>query len=139
MSDMLFAGTKHPGNQLVNHSVPSFPDHNNDFVNYIVAHPDHTQHPTVHAEMILLQRFQTLRNKYPTMILYSWMMPCSGCTNALIQSLENYTCGSDVVIVYTIDWKGESAHNNQKNRKNLRQAGIQVYQVRYHLTLPPVD
>ena len=138
----MFAGNEHPSRQLVNPSVPSFPDRDTHLGNYIVARPDHnvTQSRHVHAEKILLDRLlrlEALKDEYdPTIVLYSWMMPCTGCTNALIQSLRNHR--SNVIIVYTIDWKGVDLDTNQQNRQRLCRAGIQVYQVDYNLRLPSV-
>ena len=73
--------------RLVNSDKPSHPDSSN-LVNYIVARPDHKGS---HAEEVLLDRFNELWLKFrrrPSLILiFSWLMPCGGCTEAIITRL----------------------------------------------------
>ena len=72
---------------LVNSDEPSHPD-NSNFVNYMVARPDHMGN---HAEEVLLDRFNKLWFKFrqqPSVILiFSWLMPCEGCTESIINRL----------------------------------------------------
>ena len=72
--------------QLVN-SIKSFHPDSSNLVNYIVARPDHMDH----AEVVLLDRFNELQQKFgrrPSLILiFSWLMPCSECTEAIINRL----------------------------------------------------
>ena len=140
---------KYRENTLVNNSVVSFPD-SDYLVNYIVAHPDEYKNSYlgtsvhIHAEKTLLNRFDTLNDEFSksemvsTVLFYSWLMPCSGCTQLLIKKFEN--SAYDVAVVYNNDWtKVVKEEENEKNRKLLRGAGIEVYQVRYQFTLPSVQ
>ena len=128
--------------RLVDNSFVSFPT-DDDLVNYIVARPDQRCSPPRHAEETLLDRFDALKDRYPgspisTVLLYSWLMPCSGCTELLIQKFKN--CPYKVIVVYNNDWtKAIPDEKNEENRNMLRGAGIDVYQVRYQYTLPPVQ
>lgn len=136
----------------MDNSVISFPKNDQHLVNYIVARvdrPDQDQSllnpvPSTHAEKTLLNRFNTLKDGFPesenisTVLFYSWLMPCSGCTKYLIQKFKesNY----DIVVVYNNDWtKAISDEVNEENRSLLRGAGINVYQVRYQAILPPIQ
>ena len=133
--------------QLVNKSMVSFPD-NDHLENYIVARPDeikglvNTVH--VHAEKTLLNRFDSLKDEFSksgtmvsTVIFYSWLMPCSGCTQLLVNKFKKRDY--DVVVVYNNDWtKAITEEENKHNRKLLRETGIDVYQVRYQSNLRPI-
>ena len=120
-------------NPLVDSHHTLSPQH--QYGNYIVARPD-----KVHAEEIILSEFDSLLNAYsrnPTYImLYSWMMPCSDCTSAII-ALCNSHLNSQIIVVYTIDWKEISDEENETNRARLCAVGIIVQKVRYHPRLPP--
>ena len=129
----------------MDNSFVSFPSNDDHLVNYIVARPDQSYSPPlhVHAEKILLNRFDVLKEKFPgssisMVLLYSWLMPCSGCTQQLIQKFKN--CPYKVVVVYNNDWtKVIPEGENEKNRNMLCRAGIDVYQVRYQSTLPSIQ
>jgi deoxycytidylate deaminase len=126
---------------LVDNSFVSFPT-DDDLVNYIVARPDQRYSPPLHTEEILLSRFDALKNRFPgspisTVLIYSWLMPCSGCTKLLIQKFKNCPC--KVIVAYNSDWtKAISDEDNQENRNLLRGAGIDVYQIRYKSILPSI-
>ena len=117
-----------------------FPDRDEHLVNYVVARPDHSQHPAVHAEKILLDRLTDLEGKcalFSTILVYSWLMPCSKCTTALIKELCTHVQVSKVIVYNTELNYGEE--DNVNNRKRLRQAGIDVYKIPYKDTLPPIN
>ena len=119
------------------------------YKNYIVGRPDRVWsyirlwYKSVHAEEIILSQFDSLLSAYrraeecdPTyIILYSWMMPCSDCTSAII-ALSNSHLNLQTVVVYTIDWKEISREENETNRARLRAAGIIVQRVGYDRRLP---
>lgn len=128
---------------LVDNHFVSFPKDDDDLVNYIVARPDHQRYsPPRHAEETLLDRFDALKDRFPglsisTVLVYSWLMPCSGCTKLLVKKFEN--CSYKVIVVYNNDWtKAISDEENEENRNLLRGAGIDVYQIRYQYILPSV-
>lgn len=126
---------------LVDNSFVSFPT-DDDLVNYIVARPDQRYSPPLHAEETLLDRFDTLKDRFPgsqisTVLVYSWLMPCSGCTKLLIQKFKN--CPYKVIVAYNNDWtKAISDKENEENRNLLRRTGIDVYQIRYRSILPSI-
>ena len=135
-------GNRCAGGQFVNKAVVSFPDCDVHLVNYIVARPEQTSFPSLHAEKVLLNRFNVLKDRYPkslpvsTVLFYSWLMPCSGCTKTLIQKFSK--SGYNVVVVYNSDWKAVEEDSNEENRNSLRRVGIEVYQIRYNRMLPLV-
>lgn len=128
-----------------------FPD-NDHLINYIVARPHVIQVEDrsvatpvhIHAEKTLLSHFDTLKDEYPksrsisTVLFYSRLMPCSGCTNLLIQKFKK--CPYKVVVVYNNDWKKALEEDkNKENRNKLREVGIDVYRVHYQRILPPMQ
>ena len=125
----------------MNKLVTNFPDRDEHLDNYVVARPDHRQYSSVHAERFLIDRFEALRQKcqeFSTIIVYSWLMPCSECTEALIDKFDIYVGGHSVIVVYNTDQVGKDVEN-QNSRNRLEQAGIKVYKVRYYPTLPPTN
>ena len=132
-------------NPLVNSQYIFYPPPH-QYVNYIVARPERQFWcRSVHAEEIILSEICSLLWAYrraegrnPTYILfYSWMMPCSNCTSAIITL--SYNLNSKIVVVYTIDWKGISEEENDENRDWLYAAGIIVERVGYSPPLPPAQ
>lgn len=129
--------------------LPFFPPGSEVFSNYIVARP----HERKHAEEILLDNFAVLWkkfNEYYTeveencgkpryIILYSWLMPCSTCVKAIIDTLSHYN-SARVIVAYTLDWFLEQ--NNERNRAVLKSKGITVQKVPYNKFLqrkkPPI-
>lgn len=118
----------------------SFPNHDQHLVNYVATRPDHGRnYQTVHAERILLDRFEALKekcSKFSTILVYSWLMPCSECTEALIRKLHSVQVSKVIVYNTDQDFRGEE---NKNNRYRLHQAGIDVYQIRYFPDLPPIS
>lgn len=125
--------------------LPFFPPGSELFSNYVVARP----HEGKHAEEILLENFAVLWMKFNEyyakkvekncgepryIILYSWLMPCSTCVKAIIDSLSHYN-SARVIIAYTLDWVLEQ--NNERNRAVLKSKGITVQKVPYNKVLQP--
>ena len=114
-------------------------------VNYIAARPRPTEVRTIHAEKTLMEKLHSLWNAYLTkfhscpkhIILYTWMMPCNGCTRDIKRNLSQYHSPSKIV-AYTIEWK-ETHQEHESNRNMLQNAGIAVIQVPYRDRLPSVD
>lgn len=140
------------GTPLVNNEYPDFPPFD-DRVNYIVARP----HKKQHCEMILLNQAHYLWRDYIRMvsrttvhqsrgkrciILYSWFLPCSSCTNGI---LNYYSCYKrffknsppPMIVVFTAKWRKVKKSNNRKNIERMKQAGIIVRKVQYPHHLPP--
>ncbi len=117
-----------------------------EFNNYIAARPEHgvigrvaeyyNLTSTKHAENIILEQFEDLLQGYgrenkkdlASIILYSWIMPCTQCVTKIINTLGNRK--QEITVVYTIHDK-ESKQVQKNNRSRLQQAGFSVEQVLY--------
>ena len=102
--------------------------------NYVVARPEDGHH----AERLLLDNLNTVLTVHdppPLVLLYSWTMPCIGCTTAIVRALGNMR---NVVVAYTTDRKEINVDENVRNRKKLIESGIQVIQAKYSQGLPPL-
>ena len=124
-----------------------------EFNNYIAARPEHgiiervaeyyNLTSTKHAENIILEQFEDLLQGYgkenkddlASIILYSWIMPCTQCTTKIINTLGNRKL--KITVVYTIHfWYAKESKLVQKsNRSRLQQAGFSVEQVKYPIRL----
>lgn len=144
---MRFRPCDHSNNPLVDSHHALYPLQD-QYENYIAARPDRVLskfgYRSVHAEELILTEFDSLFSAYrrvegcdPTyIVLYSWMMPCSHCTSAIIVQSNNHL-NSQIIVVYTIDWTEISEQENDNNRARLRAAGIKVQRVKYNRKLPP--
>jgi len=144
---MRFRPCDHSNNPLVDSHHALYPLQD-QYENYIAARPDRVPskfgYRSVHAEEMILTEFDSLFSTYrrvegcdPTyIVLYSWMMPCSDCTSAIIV-WSNKHLNSQIVVVYTIDWTEISEQENDDNRVRLHAAGIKVQRVKYNRRLPP--
>ena len=130
----------------VNSSKCSHPEPPN-LVNYVVACPDHFRHK--HAEIILLERFDDLWQSFvqlhtPSLILiFSWIMPCTDCTEAII-AFSRRVAEYQVIVVFkcncTYNSQWNSREINENNRKKLsQQNNIEIYHVPYADNLPRND
>lgn len=140
------------GTPLVNNEYPDFPPIN-DRVNYIVTRP----HEKKHCEMIMLRQAHDLWRDYgrmvsrtsvrqsrgrPCIILYSWFLPCSSCTDKILsyysvfkQIFKNSL--PPMIVVFTANLHKKKKSNNRKNIERMKQAGIIVKKVKYpHRLLP---
>ena len=103
--------------------------------NYVVARPEDGNH----AERLLLDNLNTVLPMYdppPRVILYTWTMPCTGCTMAIVRALGNK---KNVALVYTMDKKEINDGENERNRNKLVKSGIQVIHAKYEPGLPAPD
>ena len=103
--------------------------------NYVVARPEDGNH----AERLLLDNLNTVLTQYdppPLVLFYTWTMPCTGCTMAIVRALGNM---KNVALVYTTDRKEINEGENKKNRNKLAECGIQVIKVEYDQGLPPLE
>ncbi len=110
----------------------------NNFHNYIVARPKREGQRPRHAEEILLDEFNDLWHSYCTknpgqcpngIVLYSWIMPCTECTEKLINTLS--TLSLPVYIVYTISYRKETERQQKDSRKRIALSGMIIEQVEY--------
>ena len=100
------------GRPLLNRNNTLSPDPGH-FNNYIIARPEKCRDDMIHAEAAILHNFQSLWEAHVkincqnpvSIIFYSWIMPCTECTDLIIQGLSNL--GVSVTIAYTIPWDKE--------------------------------
>ena len=145
LRNIVFQPCDNTGRPHVDRDHPFYPP-TYQCVNYIAARPHKAMGFTIHTEKILMQQLESLWanyrknfHAYPNhIILYSWMMPCSHCTQAIIGKMSKYT-STGKVVAYTINWKGIPEDENENNRTCLQQAGIHVIRVRYSQCLPIID
>ena len=122
-----------------------------EFNNYIVARPEQdvlnriTEYYRIkfsqHAEKIVVDEFEDLLLAYVRenkedlggIILYSWVMPCTECTNKIIDTLAGRKL--KVTVAYTLRCKLESERIQHANRERLRQAGATVEYIQYENSL----
>ena len=133
---------KSKGNQTLCNYDETFWPKTENFSNYMVARYDET----LHAEAILLDKFDDLWEKYlhlnqgekPSfVVLYSWIMPCRECTDKLLGVLKDKYIPTQFVVSYTLScWTKESPDIAERSRESLRSAGISVYNIEYDKYLP---
>ena len=125
---------------LVNNNFPYFPC--GDLGNYLVARPDEGRH----CEKIIFHQIHLLQNAYRRVhpggprciILYSWLLPCSGCTREILDYYSNISAPRPkMVVAYTVWWCEVADAENQRNIEQMQQAGIIVKKIKYPHRLPP--
>ena len=126
-----------PRDPLVNNRYPYFPRDN--LGNYIVARPDEGDH----CEKIIFHQRRLLHNAYRNVnpkciILYSWILPCTGCTNEILRYYRNISPPRPkMIVIFTVHWDELTDEENERNIDRMRQAEIIVERVRYFPGLPP--
>ena len=127
---------------LVNNNYPYFPRSN--LGNYLVARPDEGRH----CEKIIFRQIHLLLNAYRRVhpggpnciILYSWLLPCSGCTSEILRYYSNISAPRPkMVVAYTVRWCEVIEAENQRNIERMQQAGIIVKKIKYPHRLPPAS
>ena len=118
-----------------------------EFNNYIIARPEDIGGDTIHAEEMIFEKFDKLLDAYKTknrnqtpasIMLYSWIMPCENCTEAIIKELLKQDIHVPVTIVYTIPWRKKGKQiQGKKSRKRFKEKGISVEHVRCPYRLQP--
>ena len=120
------------------------------YQNYIVASPSSN---SWHSEEEILGKYSSINSPFSQLwnayvkhngsppkcvLLYSWNLPCSRCTDVIIRSLNDsmYRCTS-VIVAHTIFWRSESEDEHRMNTEKLSQENITVEQVRYPKRLSP--
>ena len=89
-------------------------------------------------QAFLLENYTQQHGRPQSIVLYSWLMPCSTCTNVIVNAFRKTTNADSVIVAYTADYKAETPYNNKRNRQNLTKANITVIRVKYNHPLPPV-
>ena len=139
------------GRPILNKAFSVMPQDLKKYGNYVVARPSSNN---CHSEEEIFGKYSVIdtpfyhlwsayveRNgAYPKCILiYSWNLPCSRCTEAIIRSLgkKPYN-GVSVIVAHTIFWmRSESDSQHKMNQEKLISKNITVEQVQYPVHLPP--
>ena len=137
------------GQPTLNNSHPSMPHSASHYGNYIVARPNSSWHSeeeifgkcfSINSHFCELWTAYTRRNHSPPkcVLLYSWNLPCSRCTDVIIRSLNDnmYRCTS-VIVTYSTYWQKELEGQCLENKEKLRKENIAVEEVRYPKFIPP--
>ena len=137
------------GQPLLNKYHPSMPHDTTHYGNYIVAHPNNSWHSeeeifgkyfSINSHFCELWTAYMRRNGSPPkcVLLYTWNLPCSRCTDVIIRSLNDnmYRCTS-VIVAHTIYWRSESEEEHRENKEKLKKENIAVVQVPYPEYLSP--
>ena len=79
----------------------------------------------------LKKKFKSKNHKDPVkIILYSWLMPCTDCTGAIISGLSRLAQkGVKVELYYTCDYDVEDKDTQTENRFQLEDSKISVDQI----------
>ena len=126
---------------LLDNDYGSMPQKATQYGNYIVARPISS---SCHSEEEIFGKyslnipFSQLWSAYvkhngsppKCVLLYSWYLPCSRCTDVIIRSLneDTYSCTS-VIVAHTTYWQRESEDGHRKNTEKLKKENITVVQV----------
>ena len=153
-----FSPKDHSGNVLVDNGSHIFPQRGH-YKNYIAARPSMSlsSGDDIHTEPVLLQELPQLwgiymkgsqlnssknsnlhlknchlREKYPSyIVLYSWLFPCSNCTDVIISTMTQYPYNlAEVIVAYTKPWWREAKHT-EKNKRRMEERGLRVVKVYY--------
>ena len=139
------------GRPILNKNVPSMPQDLTKYGNYVVARPSsnscHSEEEIFGQYSVIDTPFYDLWRAYvecngtspKCILIYSWNLPCSRCTEAIIRSLreEPYNRVS-VILAHTIFWtRSESDSQHKINREKLMGQNITVEQVKYPEQLLP--
>ena len=117
-----------------------------NFGNYIVARPSHIN--GWHSEIVIFGgghsfimpgHFSLLWEAYvdhhngakpKCILLYSWNLPCSCCTDVIIRSLEDQPYNeTSVIVAHTTYWRREDESDYRKNIEKLKNENIHVEHV----------
>ena len=137
------------GQPLLDKYHPSMPK---NAINYQAAHPSsdgcHSEeeifgkYSSINSPFSRLWSAYMRRNGSPPkcVLLYSWNLPCSRCTDVIIRSLneDTYSCTS-VIVAHTTYWQRESEDEHRKNTEKLKKENITVVQVPYPERLSPAS
>ena len=138
------------GQPLLDNSHPLMPHNAIHYSNYITARPISN---SWHSEEEIFGKYSSINSPFRQLwtaymkcnrstpkcvLLYSWQLPCSRCTDVIIRSLNDnmYRCTS-VIVAHTIYWKSESEDKHRENKEKLKKERINVVQVPYPVRLSP--
>ena len=129
------------GQPLLNNSHPSMPHNAINYGNYIVARPSssswHSEeeifgYSSINSPFSQLWTAYVRRNDSTPkcVLLYTWNLPCSRCTDVIIRSLNDSMYSStSVIVAHTTYWQRESGEGHRRNKEKLVKQNITVVQV----------
>ena len=138
------------GKPILDKSSLFMPNDLSVYGNYIVAIPVGNNR---HSEEVLFGQNSCIKSPFSHLwrayvkrnharpkciLIYSWNLPCSCCTDVIIRSLgeEPYNSTS-VIVAHTIFWRSEDDFVHKRNKEKLMSKNIVVEQVKYPTVLPP--
>ena len=137
------------GQPLLDNSHPSMPHNTTHYGNYIVARPNSSWHSeeeifgkySSHDSPFsqLWSAYEKLNHSPPKcVLLYTWNLPCSRCTDVIIRSLNDnmYRCTS-VILAYSTYWQKELEGQRIENKEKLKKENIAVEEVQFPIFIPP--
>ena len=140
------------GKPIVDNDYISMPRDRTEYGNYIVARPlsnsYHSEEEIFGQHSVTDSPFSHLwsayvkhSGAYPKCILiYSWNLPCSRCTDVIVRSLREGPYNRvGVIVAHTTFWPLESGLDRNKNRENLTRNNITVQQIGYHIHISPAS
>ena len=122
-----------------------------EYGNYIVARPFsnsyHSEEEIFGQHSVTDSPFSHLWSAYvkhsgaypKCVLIYSWNLPCTRCTDVIIRSLreEPYNRAS-AIVAHTIFWsRSETDSQHKMNTEKLKCENITVKQISYPVHLPP--
>ena len=150
ISDMEFEPSNILGEPLLNNTYPSMPRNAANYGNYIAARPDSV---SCHSEEEIFGKYSSINSPFRQLwtaytshngstpncvLLYTWQLPCTQCTDVIIRSLnDNMYRRTSVIVAHTIYWRSESEEEHRENEKKLKKENIAVVQVPYPEYLSP--
>ena len=140
------------GKPIIDNDYISMPRDRTEYGNYIVARPlsnsYHSEEEIFGQHSVTDSPFSHLwssyvkhADAYPKCILiYSWNLPCSRCTEVIIRSLREEPYNKvGVIVAHTQLWPSEILSENKNNRENLTHNNITVQQVAYPTRISPAS
>ena len=129
------------GQPLLDKLCASMPQNATQYGNYIVARPNNS----CHSEEEIFGKYSSIHSPFSQLwnaymkhsgsppkcvLLYTWNLPCSRCTDVIIRSLndDTYSCTS-VIVAHTTYWQGEIEDEHRRNKEKLVKENITVVQV----------
>ena len=116
---------------MTDKTSPTHPP-NSTLRDFIVARPIRRKQ---HAEELLLERFDELLDRNASncqsIVLYTWFVPCEGCTRKIIRMLGQFTETYCVTVVYSSKMNDMSEELEKRNTSKLEAAHITVIRKRY--------
>ena len=150
LTQMTFSPCNSLGQPFLNRDYSTMPQYVSRYGNYIVARP---RDNSCHSEEEIFGKYSSIDSPFDNLwntyfernhsfpkciLLYTWNLPCSRCTDVIIRSLEERQYHrTSVIVAHTIYWRSEIELEHSRNRDKLINGNISVEQVKYSPFLSP--